>query len=236
MATTQPGPWGPTDTFPGGGGTGAKMGGEPAWCSDWPRRGGSAVPCRGRRKEALGREGAPPRWRGGRLLGAARAEVRHGAREASGHRRPDQRTEERTRDQGFYLGVLLRFWNGRVFPALLRFRRLDFPAEFAGMLTIESLLDGDRHAASALRVVMQHPGPGDGLQHGPVAARNREESERRENEAELTEHGGQITARPTARARSLCAGCRPGRNVFRHPLTPGCTWQRYRRRSRRARF
>jgi hypothetical membrane protein len=37
---------------------------------------------------------------------------------------------------------------------------------------------------------MQHFSPGDSLQHRPLAARNREESERREQEAELAKHGG----------------------------------------------
>ena len=56
------------------------------------------------------------------------------------------------------------------------------------MLSVKSLLEGHRHAAGALGVVVQHPSPRDGLQHGPMATRYREESEGRENEAEFAEH------------------------------------------------
>ena len=54
-----------------------------------------------------------------------------------------------------------------------------------GCAPSEGLLNGHRHAAGLLRVVVEHFYPRHGLQHGPVAARNREESERRETRPSL---------------------------------------------------
>ncbi len=83
--------------------------------------------------------------------------------------------------------------------------RGDLPAKFAGVLPVEGLLDGGRHAAGLLRVVVDHSHPHDGLQHGPVAARNREKSERRAEEAEPAEHATKDRERLPP-ARLMCRG------------------------------
>ena len=194
------GPWGPTDTFPDDGcARGKKLG------ASLPRAAAScAASTRSRAgdgaKRLLGREDFPP-WRGsGRLLGAARAAGWHSTRAGSFLDRRDKRMKQGIGQQGFYLGVVLRGWRGGSLFVLPGFRHLDLLAQFARVLPVEGLLDGYGDAAGALRVVVEHLRPGDGLQDGPVAARNREECERRESEAEFPEHGMEITTELTPQA------------------------------------
>lgn len=224
MTTAQRGPWNRRTRFRGGGERpGKDLAGAPlqaAWEAAQDKTG--AVPGqRQRRRQALGREGSPPWRRSGRLFGAAGAAVRPGAREGNFQPDPNQGTQRRVGDQGFPPGVVLRPGSGRTSLGLLCLRHLDLPAQPAGMLPVESLLDGHRHAAGALRVIVEHFHPGDGLQHGPVTTRNREEGERREKEAEPTEHEKRIgaispRARFNVRSRDL-----PPRPIRLRASAPG---------------
>jgi len=84
----------------------------------------------------------------------------------------------------------------------------DLFAKRAGMFAVKSIFDGYREGFRP-RVIREHPGPRDGLQHGPMAAGR---AEQRNNEQQMTgarEHGALIRrgGKNVKRYQRLAAPC-----------------------------
>lgn len=148
-----------------------------------------AAPCKGTAAAKSGRDGPEARrWRG-RSFRVVRA-----GREACGKdKRPGgkKRCQARKpfRQERLGRSLFLRARGGGTAWTRLGLGDGDGAAKFARVLPVKSLPDGDGEAAAGLRVLPEHPSPGRTLQHGPLAARQREEGERRAEKAEFAEHG-----------------------------------------------